>query len=153
MYMLICISIPYFIFRLCTIFFEKVRYALIASKCGKVNDPEVGNSIRYIMQEAYGGDWFVLHQLSKNVNKYFFREFLKELRRELEAKPKHSHGRPTQTVSRKKSSDKKEEQVKMNHMPTASNHTPPTSLKVKNADNSTQANEAQALTKDNDYQV
>ena len=36
------------------------------------------------------GDWFVLYQLSKNCNPYFFREFIKELSRDLKAKPKKS---------------------------------------------------------------
>merc|ERR1711997_765786 len=103
-------------FRLCTIFFDYVRYALIASKCGHTNDPEVGKSIKYIMKHAYVGDWFVLHQLSKNVNTYFFREFVKELRIELKEKPKYSRGAKGKdsTLSRNNS---KVKMVAMNHIP------------------------------------
>ena len=34
------------------------------------------------------GDWFVLMQLSKNCNQYFFRDFIKELAIEIEKKNK-----------------------------------------------------------------
>ena len=36
------------------------------------------------------GDWFVLYQLSKNCNPYFYREFIRELARDLRTKPKKS---------------------------------------------------------------
>ena len=36
------------------------------------------------------GDWFVLYQLCKNCNPYFFREFIKELARDLKRKPKET---------------------------------------------------------------
>ena len=42
------------------------------------------------MSKCYLGDWFVLYQLSKNVNFYFMRAFMKELRNELREKPKRS---------------------------------------------------------------
>ena len=42
------------------------------------------------MSKCYLGDWFVLYQLGKNMNMYFMREFIKDLRRELVAKPKRS---------------------------------------------------------------
>ena len=70
---------------------------------------------RYIMKDAYVGDWFVLHQLSKNVNTYFFREFVKELRMEMKERPKHSRGRKKDgTLSRKNS---KLVKTNMNHIP------------------------------------
>ncbi len=43
-----------------------------------------------VLHKGYVGDWFVLYQLSKNVNMYFMREFVKELKRELTLKPKRS---------------------------------------------------------------
>ena len=39
------------------------------------------------------GDWFVLHQLCKNCNPYFFREFIRELAIELRHRPKRSKSR------------------------------------------------------------
>ena len=42
------------------------------------------------MSKCYLGDWFVLYQISKNVNFYFMRAFMKELRNELREKPKRS---------------------------------------------------------------
>ena len=38
-------------------------------------------------------DWFVLYQLSKNTNQYFFREFIRELAIELKLRPKRSKSR------------------------------------------------------------
>lgn len=35
------------------------------------------------MGKCYLGDWFVLYQISKNVNMYFFRAFMKELKHEI----------------------------------------------------------------------
>ena len=67
------------------------------------------------MKDAYVGDWFVLHQLSKNVNTYFFREFVKELRIEMKERPKYSRGRKKDgTLSRKNS---KLVKTNMNHIP------------------------------------
>ena len=119
MVLLIFISVPYFMFRICTCFFDYVRYALLISKCGRTNDPEVPKAIRYIMRDAYVGDWFVLHQLSKNVNTYFFREFVKDLRIEMKDRPKHSRRRKKEngTLSRKSS---KLVKSNMNHVPSMS---------------------------------
>lgn len=36
-----------------------------------------------VMGKCYLGDWFVLYQISKNVNMYFFRAFMKELKHEI----------------------------------------------------------------------
>jgi len=35
------------------------------------------------MTKCYLGDWFLLYQISKNVNMYFFRAFLKELNHDI----------------------------------------------------------------------
>ena len=42
------------------------------------------------MSKCYIGDWFVLFQLSKNVNMYFFRAFVKELAKSLKLAKKSS---------------------------------------------------------------
>ena len=43
-----------------------------------------------MLGKCYIGDWFLLFQLSKNVNTYFYRAFIKELKNELREKPKRS---------------------------------------------------------------
>ena len=37
-------------------------------------------AVVYVLSKCQPGDWFVLNQLGKNVNTYFFRAFMKELR-------------------------------------------------------------------------
>ena len=37
----------------------------------------------FILSNSYVGDWFVLYQLSKNVDSYFFRMFITELEKSL----------------------------------------------------------------------
>ncbi len=44
--------------------------------------------LRFVLDRCYVGDWFVLQQLSRNVNVYFFREFIKELRNDMRGHPK-----------------------------------------------------------------
>ena len=41
------------------------------------------------------GDWFVLYQLCKNCNPYFFREFIRELAIEIKNRPKKSKSMAT----------------------------------------------------------
>ena len=41
------------------------------------------------------GDWFVLYQLCKNCNPYFFREFIRELAIEMKSRPKKSKSTTT----------------------------------------------------------
>ena len=53
-------------------------------------DEDVRRSLKFVLARCYIGDWFVLYQLSKNCNPYFFREFIKELSHDLRAKPKKS---------------------------------------------------------------
>ncbi len=52
--------------------------------------PMIRSHFRLVMSKCYLGDWFVLYQLGKNMNMYFMREFVKDLRRELTNKPKRS---------------------------------------------------------------
>jgi hypothetical protein len=44
----------------------------------------------YVLSKCQPGDWFVLNQLGKNVNTYFFRAFMKELRAQVRD-PKHGY--------------------------------------------------------------
>ena len=47
---------------------------------GATNDKDVRKAVVYVLSKCQPGDWFVLNQLGKNVNTYFFRAFMKELR-------------------------------------------------------------------------
>ena len=40
-------------------------------------------SLANILKASHVGDWFVLYQLSKNVDSYFFRMFINELEKDL----------------------------------------------------------------------
>ena len=73
--------------------------------------------LKYLLTKSQLGDWFVLYQLSKNCNKYFYREFIKELAIELKRKPKKSKGRmestsfPPSPSAPKRSKSPNEDQV------------------------------------------
>lgn len=45
-------------------------------------------SLRFVLERCYVGDWFVLVQLCRNVNVYFYREFIKQLKIEMQGHPK-----------------------------------------------------------------
>eukprot|EP00095_Tigriopus_kingsejongensis_P003530 maker-scaffold106_size358372-snap-gene-0.15 protein:Tk03530 transcript:maker-scaffold106_size358372-snap-gene-0.15-mRNA-1 annotation:"innexin inx2" len=84
------VSFFYMTFRLFTLFFDQLRFMMLYSKVRNDYDQDLRKSLEYVMAKCYLGDWFVLHQLSKNVNIYFFRCFIKELRNELKNRPKRS---------------------------------------------------------------
>lgn len=84
------ISFIFFFYRCAIIFFPSIRTAIMLSVCSHKHDKEVNKSVRYIMSICYVGDWFLLYQLRRNTNLYFFREFMKEMRNELREKPKRS---------------------------------------------------------------
>ena len=109
-YMVFLISIlPVCIFyRVLTLFFDCFRSALLIGKevtffyfsqfnisqfsaqLGNTNDKKARKAIKEIMSKCHVGDWFVLFQLSKNVNMYFFRAFVKELAKSLKLAKKSS---------------------------------------------------------------
>ena len=53
-------------------------------------DGDLKNHLQSILDQGQIGDWFVLYQLSKNSNYYFYREFIRELAKDLKQKPKQS---------------------------------------------------------------
>jgi len=53
----------------------------------------VTKCLEYVLSKCQVADWFVLYQLSKNTNQYFFREFIRELAIELKLRPKRSKSR------------------------------------------------------------
>lgn len=82
--------IIFFFYRLITIFFDRVRFGLIYKTIRHRYDPDIKKCLEYILHKSQIGDWFVLYQLSKNTNRYFYREFIKELAQELKHRPKRS---------------------------------------------------------------
>ena len=60
-----------------------------------------GNTITKYLNDLEIGDWFLLYQISKNMNKLFFYEFIKTIsttpRNDVEANPITSNGNPIQS--------------------------------------------------------
>ena len=63
-------------FRLVTILMPPVRRLLIIIKIRGFSESDI-STIKSVLSHCYLGDWFVLYQLSKNSNTYFFRYLLK----------------------------------------------------------------------------
>eukprot|EP00088_Acartia_fossae_P035740 TRINITY_DN36869_c0_g1_i1.p1 TRINITY_DN36869_c0_g1~~TRINITY_DN36869_c0_g1_i1.p1 ORF type:complete len:424 (-),score=70.36 TRINITY_DN36869_c0_g1_i1:104-1375(-) len=84
------VSIFFIFFRLMTILFDGVRFSLIYKTIRHKYDDDVRKCLTYVLNKGQIGDWFVLYQLCKNCNKYFFRQFIKELAVELKCRPKKS---------------------------------------------------------------
>jgi len=96
------VSVIYLCYRLITLMFHGVRYSLLYRKVKRKYDDEMPRALDYILAKGQLGDWFVLYQLSKNCNPYFFREFIKELSHDLRAKPKKSRSEASSNGSVKK---------------------------------------------------
>ncbi len=84
------ISFFFILYRLATIFFEPLRFLLLFTTVTHKDDEDLKKSVKYVMSKCYLADWFVLYQLASNVNMYFMRSFMKELKYELKERPKHS---------------------------------------------------------------
>jgi len=84
------VSILYLCYRLITLMFHGVRYSLLYRKVRRKYDVDIQRSLEFVLAKGQIGDWFVLYQLSKNCNPYFFREFIKELAKDMREKPKKS---------------------------------------------------------------
>jgi len=96
------VSVLYLCYRLVTLMFHGVRYSLLYRKVRRKYDEDMPRSLDFILAKGQLGDWFVLYQLSKNCNPYFFREFIKELARELKSRPKKSKSTISTSGSLKK---------------------------------------------------
>ena len=70
---------------------------------GHVIFEHILQSIRYILDESYVGDWFVLYQLSKNVKSDFFRRFMKEFESQLRDNPKNLNKNLMRSIRRSRS--------------------------------------------------
>lgn len=84
--MMCCLA--FVLYRVATLFFDPFRFYIIYGRIGHRYDPEIRSSLRYVLNRCYLGDWFVLQQLCRNVNIYFYREFIKELKQEMKGRPK-----------------------------------------------------------------
>merc|ERR1712226_279012 len=78
----------FLVYRVATLLFEPLRFYLLYYKINHKYDDEIRKATRYTLDRCHIGDWFVLVQLCRNVNVYFYREFIKGLARELEENPK-----------------------------------------------------------------
>merc|ERR1711994_607499 len=70
----------------------KLRFQLLFKTVRRKYDEDIRKCLEYVLSKCQIGDWFVLYQLPKNCNPYFFREFIKELAIELKLRPKRSRG-------------------------------------------------------------
>ena len=84
------ISSVHLTFRVCTMMCQPLQRFLLEVRCYSRKKKEIRKTILTIHKECYIGDWFVLHQLSKNVNGYFFRAFLDELNNRMSTSKKKS---------------------------------------------------------------
>ena len=46
---------------------------IVPPKIANKYDEDVRRSLRFVLARCYIGDWFVLYQLLKNTNHYFFK--------------------------------------------------------------------------------
>eukprot|EP00092_Neocalanus_flemingeri_P002719 GFUD01002912.1.p1 GENE.GFUD01002912.1~~GFUD01002912.1.p1 ORF type:complete len:475 (-),score=120.62 GFUD01002912.1:110-1534(-) len=117
------VSVLYMCYRLITIFFHGVRFSLLYRKVRRKYDDDIRRCLEYVLAKGQIGDWFVLYQLSKNCNPYFFREFIRELAMEMSNRPKKSKYRSSSigegtlkrqnTITRKTSDEQEETLMKM----------------------------------------
>eukprot|EP00092_Neocalanus_flemingeri_P088589 GFUD01111947.1.p1 GENE.GFUD01111947.1~~GFUD01111947.1.p1 ORF type:complete len:294 (+),score=80.07 GFUD01111947.1:73-882(+) len=87
------VSVLFVFYRLITLFFHGVRFSLLFRTVRHKYDDDIRKRVEYVLAKGQIGDWFVLYQLAKNCNIYFYREFIRELARELKHKPKKTKGR------------------------------------------------------------
>ena len=76
MFGLTLLTSTHLLFRLVTILVPPVRRFLIIIKIRGFTSSDM-STCKNVLSHCYLGDWFVLYQLSKNSNSYFFRYLLK----------------------------------------------------------------------------
>merc|ERR1712038_1198220 len=99
---LVPVSFTFFFYRGFTILVYELRFNLLYKTICHKWDKDIRKCLHYVLAKCQLGDWFVLYQLSKNCNPYFFREFIKELARELKSRPKKSKSTISTSGSLKK---------------------------------------------------
>ena len=76
MFGLTLLTFTHLLFRLLTILVPPVRRLLIIIKIRGFTSSDM-STCKNVLSHCYLGDWFVLYQLSKNSNSYFFRYLLR----------------------------------------------------------------------------
>ena len=76
MFGLTILTSSHLLFRLLTILVPPLRRFLIILKIRGFTTSDL-SSCKNVLSHCYLGDWFVLYQLSKNSNSYFFRYLLR----------------------------------------------------------------------------
>ena len=49
------------------------RHNIVLSQIANRYDEDVRRSLKFVLARCYIGDWFVLYQLLKNTNHYFYK--------------------------------------------------------------------------------
>jgi len=82
------------VFRILLITVPPLRFSLLLlrSRCFSPSDL---STCKNVLAHCYLGDWFVLYQLSKNSNTYFFRYLLRHLEKSFVSKDRHKTPHPT----------------------------------------------------------
>jgi len=78
------------VFRLTVITLPPLRYLLILLRVRGFTKTDL-STCRKVLEFCYLGDWFVLYQLSKNSNPYFFRYMLKHLEKNFVTQTRSRH--------------------------------------------------------------
>lgn len=69
------ISVIHFVFRILTLTVPWIRLVILKSKCSMCNKREVD----VVFKECHIGDWFILHQLARNIQPLAFKDIITEL--------------------------------------------------------------------------
>ncbi|XP_023346382.1 innexin inx2 [Eurytemora carolleeae] len=92
MYFLTVVSGVHLFYRLLVVFVPPLRYLLILCRTRGFSRLD-SNTAKNVLSHCYLGDWFVLYQLSKNSNTYFFRYLLRHLDKAFTNQAKNKIGR------------------------------------------------------------
>jgi len=87
MFGLTLLTALHLLIRFAVIAIHPLRYILILIKTRGFTQADL-STCKSVLDRCHLGDWFVLYQLSKNSNTYFFRYLLKHLEKSLYSKPK-----------------------------------------------------------------
>jgi len=80
------------LYRICVVFLPPLRYLLILMRTRGFSKGDASTA-KTVLSNCYLGDWFVLYQLSKNSNTYFFRYLLRHLEKQFSHQAKSRLGR------------------------------------------------------------
>ena len=96
-----------------------MRYFILLFQIRHKYDKDIHKCLKYILSKSQLGDWFVLYQLSKNSNSFFYREFIKELAIDLKKRPKKTKSKAAakiESIPPTPSAPKRSSQEKRNNL-------------------------------------